>query len=164
MLKNRVNNEIKADKVRLIGDISGIFTLQEALQKATSTYQDLVEINPNTNPPICKIIQYNKYLYQLKKRAKEEKAKQTKVETKEIRLSYNIDTNDIQTKINQAIKFLKSGDRVLISMLFKGRSIIYAAQGKAKIGEFISRLTDYCVVEKAPILNDRKLTVVLRAK
>ena len=159
----RINKEIKAKQVRIVNtDNPGIYNFSDALKLAYEQNLDLVEINSTTNPPVCKILDYQKYLYQQKKKAKEMKANQVQIETKEIRLSYNIGDNDLLTKEKQAIKFLEDGNKVLLSMLFKGRTIAYVEQGKAKISQFINDID--CEIEKDIVLNNNKLTSVIKAK
>ena len=165
MSELKVNYEIKSKQVRIVdSDKNGIYDLNEALDLAKSLSLDLIEINSNVFPSICKILDYQKYLYQQKRKLKENKAKQTKIETKEIRLSYNIGNNDLQVKEKQAIKFLQSGYRVLISMFFKGRTICYTDLGKEKMEEFVSDLKDYGEIDKKLTLDGRKITVILKTK
>lgn len=161
----KINSNIRAREVRIVNtDNPGIYSLKDALKIADSLNLDLVEINCNVSPSICKVIDYQKYQYEQKKKAKENKAKQTKIETKEIRLGYNIGYNDLLTKQKQAIKFLETGNKVLISMFFKGRTIVYVDEGKLKMEQFISNLSDYSEIDKAPLLEGRKITAIIRAK
>ncbi len=160
----KINNEIKATKVRVVGEFAGVYSFREALNLANSKNLDLIEINSSVSPSICKILDYQKYQYQQKKKEKENKAKQSKVEIKEIRLSYNIGDNDLLTKEKQALKFLSNKDKVLLTMFFKGRTIMYVEQGKAKITQFINDLSDSCVVEKSPTLEGKKLICLIKSK
>lgn len=161
----KINSNIRAREVRIVNtDNPGIYSLKDALKIADSLNLDLVEINCNVSPSICKVIDYQKYQYEQKKKAKENKAKQAKIETKEIRLGYNIGVNDFLTKQKQAIKFLETGNKVLISMFFKGRTIVYVDEGKLKMEQFISNLSDYSEIDKAPLLEGRKITAIIRAK
>lgn len=161
----KINSNIRAREVRIVNtDSPGIYSLKDALKIADSLNLDLVEINCNVTPSICKVIDYQKYQYEQKKKAKENKAKQTKIETKEIRLGYNIGDNDLLIKQKQAIKFLEAGNKVLISMFFKGRTIVYADEGKLKTEQFIFSLSDYSEIDKVPSLEGRKITAIIRAK
>lgn len=161
----KINSNIRAREVRIVNtDSPGIYSLKDALKIADNLNLDLVEINCNVSPSICKVIDYQKYQYEQKKKAKENKAKQTKIETKEIRLGYNIGDNDLSTKEKQAIKFLEAGNKILISMFFKGRTIVYADQGKLKMEQFISNLSEYSEIDKVPSLEGRKITAIIRAK
>ena len=165
MTELKINKSIKAKQVRVVGiENTGIYNLKEALKLADDLNLDLVEINPTTDPPVCKIVDYQKYQYQQKKKLKESKSKQVQIETKEIRLGFNIGDNDLLIKERQATKFLENGNKVLISMFFKGRSIVYSDQGEEKIETFISDLSDYGEIEKKPILVGRKITAVIKPK
>lgn len=164
MTNVKINTEIRATKVRVVGEFAGIYSLKEALNLANSKNLDLIEINSSVNPSICKILDYQKYQYQQKKKEKENKAKQTKIETKEIRLSYNIADNDLSTKQKQALKFLSNKNKVLLTMFFKGRTVVYIEQGKAKMCQFIYDLLDKCIIEKAPTLEGKKLICLIRSK
>lgn len=159
----RINSEIKNKQVRIVDNPnSGIYDIKDALELAKSLELDLVEVNPNVYPSICKLLDYQKYQYIQKRKAKENKSKQ--IITKEIRLSYNIGSNDLSTKENQAIKFIKEGDRVLLSMFFKGRTIMHADLGKEKIDTFINDLSEYAEIDRKLILDGKKITVILKPK
>jgi len=165
MTELKINSNIRAREVRIVNiDSPGIYSLKDALKIADNLNLDLVEINCNVSPSICKVIDYQKYQYEQKKKAKENKAKQVKIETKEIRLGYNIGDNDLSTKEKQAIKFLEAGNKILISMFFKGRTIVYADQGKLKMEQFISNLSEYSEIDKVPSLEGRKIIAIIRAK
>jgi len=159
----RINSEIKNKQVRIVDNPnSGIYDTKDALELAKSLELDLVEINPNVYPSICKLLDYQKYQYIQKRKTKENKSKQ--IITKEIRLSYNIGDNDLLTKENQAIKFIKEGNRVLLSMLFKGRTIMHADLGKEKIESFINDLSECAEIERKSILDGKKITAILKPK
>lgn len=162
---NRLNLEIKSDTVRLVNcEYSGIYDTKYAFSLAFNAGLDLIEINPNTTPPICTIEEYSKFLYKKEKKEKELKKKQIVVETKEIRIGPNIAENDMLTKEKQALKFLKAGDKVLLSMFFKGREICLLKQGQEKMDTFIEDLGEDCKIDKAPKLDGKKLTAVLSLK
>ena len=161
----KINKEIKTNQVRIVdSDKAGIYNLKDALKLAEDLGLDLVEINSNIYPSICKIFDYQKYQYQQKRKNKENKSKNSQIETKEIRLSYNIGDNDLLTKEKQAIKFLQSGNKVLISMLFKGRTIMHSDLGMEKMNTFISDLESYSDIDKKPVLDGKKITATLKIK
>ena len=165
MVELKINKEIKVRQVRIVGiEKPGIYDLKDALKLASDLNLDLVEINSTTEPPICRIIDYQKYQYQQKKKLKENKSKQTQIETKEIRLGFNIGDNDLLIKERQAAKFLENGKKVLVSMFFKGRSIVYSNEGKEKIETFISDLSSCGEIEKNVILVGRKITAIIKPK
>ena len=125
---------------------------------------DLVKIAPNAKPPVCKIIDYGKYRYELARKEKEAKKKQKTVEVKEIRLSPNIDTNDLNTKVNAAKKFLSKGNKVKITLRFRGREMAHIAQSKHILDDFAKEVEDMAVVEKAPKQEGRSISMVLAEK
>ena len=149
--------------VRLVGENlePGIFNLREALSLATSLELDLVEISPTANPPVCKIIDYKKFLYELKKKQKEIKAKTAKVTIKEIRLGPNIDDHDFNFKLNHAMKFLKDGDKVKVDVFFKGRSIVYKDQGEIVLLKFAQDLAEYGKPEHLPKLEGKRMIMIM---
>ena len=151
----RINEEITAPRVRLVGDNvpeQGIISTSEALKKAEELGLDLVEITAKVDPPVCKIIDYQKYLYQQKKRAKEMKANSTKVVIKEIRFGPNTDEHDFQFKLKHAIGFLQEGSKVKASVFFKGRAILYVDQGEKLLLRFALELEEYGRAEQMPKL------------
>lgn len=125
---------------------------------------DLVEISPNANPPVCKIIEYQKYLYELKKREKERKANSTKIVIKEIRLGPQTDEHDFEFKLNHAIRFLKDGNKVKVDILFRGRAIVYKDQGEAQMLKFAEALLEYGKPEVMPRLEGRRMLMIIAPK
>ena len=137
---------------------------REAMKLAEEAELDLVKIAPNAKPPVCKIIDYGKYRYELARKEKEAKKKQKTVEVKEIRLSPNIDTNDLNTKVNAAKKFLSKGNKVKITLRFRGREMAHIAQSKHILDDFAKEVEDMAVVEKAPKQEGRSISMVLAEK
>lgn len=160
---NRINREIKVAEVRLVGDNveTGIYPTKEALRLAEEMELDLVEISPNAAPPVCKIIDYKKFLYEQKKRAKELKAKATKVEIKEIRFGPQTDEHDYEFKKKHGQKFLKEGAKVKAYVFFKGRSIIYKDQGEILLLRLATDLEEFGKVEQMPKLEGKRMTMFL---
>ncbi|WGH26337.1 MAG: translation initiation factor IF-3 [Candidatus Bostrichicola ureolyticus] len=152
-----------ATKVRLVGENVkiGIYTLKNALKIAKYNELDLVEINSKTDPPICKILEYKKFLYEQKKKQKLIKLKQDKVIIKEIRLGPQTNIHDIEFKIKNAKKFLKDKEKVKISIFFKGRSIMYKDHGKVLLFKFAYALNLYGKVEKMPIMDGKKMYMII---
>ncbi len=162
-----INEQIRDKEVRLIGSDGeqlGIMSAKEALKLAEDEGLDLVKIAPNAKPPVCKIIDYGKYRYELARKEKEARKKQKIVELKEIRLSPNIDKNDLNTKVNAARKFLAKGDKVKVTLRFRGREMAHVAQSKHVLDDFASELEDIAVVEKAPKQEGRSISMVLAEK
>ena len=162
----RVNGQIRAKEVRIVGDNveSKVYPIAQALKIAEEHEADLVEISPNAQPPVCRVIEYSKFLYQLKKRQKEMKAKQVKVEVKEIRFGPQTDDHDFNFKKNHAISFLKDGNKVRAYVYFKGRSILFKEQGEVLLLRFANDLEEYAKVEMMPVLEKKKMTIVLAPK
>ncbi|OQX78352.1 MAG: translation initiation factor IF-3, partial [Bacteroidetes bacterium 4484_249] len=150
----KVNHRITAPMVRVVGENveTGIYQLREALKMADEQDLDLVEISPTANPPVCKIIDYRKFLYDRKKKQKEINAKTAKVVVKEIRLGPNTDDHDFNFKLKHAQKFLEEGAKVKVDVFFRGRSIIYKEKGEIILLRFAQELEDYCKVERLPKL------------
>ena len=162
-----INEQIRDKEVRVIGEDGeqlGIMSAREALQLAEEAGVDLVKIAPTAKPPVCKIIDYGKYRYEMARKEKEAKKKQKVIEIKEIRLSPNIDTNDLNTKINAAKKFLSKGDRVKVTLRFRGREMAHMAASKHILDDFAEALADVSVVEKAPKVEGRSMTMFLTEK
>ena len=162
-----INEQIRDREIRLIGSNGeqlGIMSAREAMKLAEEAELDLVKIAPNAKPPVCKIIDYGKYRYELARKEKEAKKKQKTVEVKEIRLSPNIDTNDLNTKVNAAKKFLSKGNKVKITLRFRGREMAHIAQSKHILDEFAKEVEDMAVVEKAPKQEGRSISMVLAEK
>ena len=162
-----LNEQIRDKEVRLIGENGeqlGIMSSRAALKLAKEAELDLVKIAPNAQPPVCKIIDYGKYRYEQARREKEAKKKQKVIEIKEVRLSPNIDENDLNTKINAARKFIQKGDRVKVTLRFRGREMSHMAQSKHILDEFAEKLADVAVVEKPAKVEGRSLTLILSEK
>ena len=150
----RVNEQIHVREVRVVGDDieSAVMSTREAIQLAEEKGLDLVEISPNAAPPVCRIIDYSKFLYQQKKRQKEMKAKQVKIEVKEIRFGPQTDDHDYNFKLKYAKEFLSEGNKVKAYVFFKGRSILFKEQGEVLLLRFANDLEDYGKVEQMPVL------------
>ena len=162
-----INEQIRDKEVRLIGEDGeqlGIVSAKEALKIAEEAGLDLVKIAPNAKPPVCKVIDYGKYRYELARKEKDAKKKQKTVEIKEIRLSPNIDTNDLNTKMNAAKKFLTKGNKVKITLRFRGREMAHMNQSKHILDDIAENLADVAVVEKAPKIEGRSIGMVLAEK
>ena len=167
-LKNqyRVNEQIRAREVRIVGDDieSVVMPLQKALSLAEERELDLVEISPTAVPPVCRLIEYSKFLYQLKKRAKEQKAKQVKIDVKEIRFGPQTDDHDYNFKLKHAISFLKDGDKVKAYVFFKGRSILFKEQGEVLLLRFANDLEEYGKLDMMPVLEGKRMTIMMSPK
>ena len=167
-LKNqyRVNEQIRAKEVRIVGDDieSVVMPTFKALALAEERELDLVEISPTANPPVCRLIEYSKFLYQMKKRQKEQKAKQVKIDVKEIRFGPQTDEHDYNFKLKHAISFLKDGDKVKAYVFFKGRSILFKEQGEILLLRFAKDLEEYGKVDSMPVLEGKRMTIMISAK
>ena len=162
-----INEQIRDKEVRLIGSDGeqlGIMSAKEAMFKAQEAGLDLVKIAPQAKPPVCKIIDYGKYRYELARKEKEAKKKQKTIDVKEVRLSPNIDTNDLNTKVNAARKFLSKGDRVKVTLRFRGREMAHIQQSKHILDDFAELLSDIAVIEKPAKLEGRNMSMVLTEK
>ena len=161
----RVNDQIRVREVRIVGDNgSTVVPTRDALNMAREQGVDLVEISPNANPPVCRLIDYSKFLYQQKKRAKEMKAKQVKVEVKEIRFGPQTDEHDYQFKLKHAREFLEQGNKVRAYVYFRGRSILFKEQGEVLLLRFANDLEDYGKVESLPSLEGKKMFLYMAPK
>ncbi len=161
----RVNEQIRVREVRIVSDGgSTVMPTRQALDMAHQQGVDLVEISPNANPPVCRIIDYSKFLYQQKKRAKEMKAKQVKVEVKEIRFGPQTDEHDYQFKLKHAKEFLEEGNKVRAYVFFRGRSILFKEQGEVLLLRFANDLEEYGKVEHMPSLEGKKMFLYLAPK
>lgn len=163
----RINEQIRAKEVRIVGDEltePKIYSIFQALKLAEEKDLDLVEISPNAVPPVCRIIDYSKFLYQMKKRQKEQKAKQIKVNVKEIRFGPQTDDHDYQFKLKHAKGFLEDGDKVKAYVFFKGRSILFKEQGEVLLLRFANDLEDYAKVEQMPALEGKRMIIFLSPK
>ncbi len=162
-----INEQIRDKEVRLIGpngDQLGIMSARDAMMKAQEANLDLVKIAPNAKPPVCKIIDYGKYKYELARKEKEARKKQKTIEIKEVRLSPNIDSNDMNTKANAARKFIQKGDRVKVTLRFRGREMAHMHASKHVLDDFAGLLSDIATVEKAPKVEGRSMTMFLTEK
>ena len=162
-----INEQIRDKEVRLIGadgEQIGIVSSKEAQKIADDAGLDLVKIAPNAKPPVCKVIDYGKYRYELARKEKDAKKKQKTVELKEIRLSPNIEANDLNTKMNAARKFISKGDKVKITLRFRGREMAHMNNSKHILDDFAENLADVAVVEKAPKIEGRSIGMVLAEK
>ena len=161
----RINEQIRVREVRIVGDDgSMVVPTRQALDMARDEGVDLVEISPNANPPVCRLIDYSKFLYQQKKRAKEMKAKQVKVEVKEIRFGPQTDEHDYQFKLKHAKEFLEEGNKVRAYVFFRGRSILFKEQGEVLLLRFANDLEEYGKVESMPSLEGKKMFIYLAPK
>ena len=162
-----INEPIRDREVRLIGENGeqlGIMSAREAMKIASEADLDLVKIAPKAQPPVCKIVDYGKYRYEQSRREKEAKKKQKTVELKEVRLSPNIDTNDLNTKVNNAKKFIGKGNRVKVTLRFRGREMAHVQQSKHILDDFAKLLEDVAVVEKPAKMEGRSMSMVLTEK
>ncbi|MFT4072026.1 MAG: translation initiation factor IF-3 [Dysgonamonadaceae bacterium] len=162
----RTNEKIRVREVRLVGDNveNGVYSIQEALRLAEQAGVDLVEISPNAAPPVCRITDYQKFLYQQKKKQKEQKAKSVKVVVKEIRFGPQTDDHDFNFKLKHAKSFLEEGSKVKAYVFFKGRSILFKEQGEVLLLRFAAELEDYGKVESMPTLEGKKMIIMLSPK
>jgi translation initiation factor IF-3 len=162
----RVNEKIRAQKVRLVGENieTGVYSLNQALEIARNEGLDLVEISPNADPPVCKVIDYSKFKYEQKKKQKELKSRTHKVVVKEIRFSPNTDDHDFNFKLKHAINFLKEGAKVKAYVHFVGRSIVYKERGEILLLKFAQNLEEYAKVEELPKLEGKRMFLMLTPK
>lgn len=166
-ISNLINEQIREKEVRLIGEAGqqiGVVPIEEARALAKEADLDLVLIAPKADPPVCKIIDFGKFRYEQARKEKEAKKKQKVIEVKEIRFSPNIDVNDIKTKANMARKFIDHGDRVKVTMRFRGREMSHMNESKHVLDDFAEMLSDIAVVEKAPKVEGRNMTMFLAKK
>jgi len=162
-----INEQIRDREIRLIGEEGeqlGVMSSREAQKLADEAGLDLVKIAPTAKPPVCKIVDYGKYRYEQARKEKEARKKQKTIEIKEIRLSPNIDTNDLNTKINAAKKFLTKGDKVKVTLRFRGREMAHMNASKHILDDFAEALTEIAVVEKPAKVEGRSMTMVLAEK
>ena len=166
-LEHQLNEEIQDKEVRLIGDDGaqlGIMSAEAANALAEEQGLDLVKISPNATPPVCKIMDYSKFCYDQKKREKDAKKNQKVVEVKEIRMSPSIDTNDLNTKIKAALKFLADGNRVKVSVRFRGREMAHTNIGEKLLMDFAEACSEVAAMEKSPKLEGRFMAIFLAPK
>ena len=162
-----INEQITFKEVRVIdsdGSQLGILPIKDALETAYSKYLDLVNVSPNANPPVCKIMDYGKYRFEIAKREKEARKNQKVIETKEIRLGLNIDKHDFETKGNHAIQFLKSGNKLKVSIRFRGRELGHPEIGLDIMSRFAEYCQEYAVVEKPAKMESRNMLMFLAPK
>lgn len=164
--EHKLNHLIRASNVRLVGENVevGVYTLSQALKLAEDLEQDLVEISPNADPPVCRIVDYKKFLYEQKKKKKEQKANQTKSEVKEIRFGPNTDEHDFEFKYKHAENFLKEGHKVRAYVFFKGRSIVYKERGEVLLLQLAQRLVEIAKIEQLPRLEGKKMFLLMSPK
>jgi translation initiation factor IF-3 len=164
--QHKINRKIRAEEVRLVGDNVeiGVYPIKQALEIADEQELDLVEISPNANPPVCKVMDYKKFVYEQKKREKVLKSKATKVIIKEIRFGPNTDDHDYEFKKKHAEKFLKDGAKLKAYVFFKGRSIIYKDQGEILLLKLAQELEDYGKVEQMPKLEGKRMIMFIAPK
>lgn len=165
--EHRINNKIRVPKVRLVGDnieTPGVYSIQDAMKLADDLELDLVEISPTADPPVCRILDYQKFLYQQKKKQKEIKAKQVKTVVKEIRFGPQTDDHDYAFKLKHAQEFIKEGSKVKAYVFFRGRSILFKEQGEILLLRFANDLEDVARVEQMPVLEGKRMTMFLSPK
>lgn len=164
--QHRINEQIRCREVRIVGDDieSEVLPTRQALQLAQQKGVDLVEISPNAQPPVCRLINYSKFLYQQKKRQKEMKAKQVKIEVKEIRFGPQTDEHDYNFKLKHAKEFLSEGDKVKAYVFFRGRSILFKEQGEVLLLRFANDLEEYGKVEQMPVLEGKRMILFIAPK
>lgn len=162
-----INEQIRDREIRLVGEAGeqlGIMPSKDAYKMAQDAGLDLVKIAPTAKPPVCKIIDYGKYRYEMTRKEKEARKKQKTVDMKEVRLSPNIDTNDLNTKVSAARKFISKGDKVKISLRFRGREMAHVRNSRHILDEFAEKLSDIAIVEKPPKMEGRSMTMFLTEK
>ncbi len=162
-----INEQIRDKEIRLIGENGeqlGIMSAKDAMKLAREAELDLVKIAPTAKPPVCKIIDYGKYRYEMARREKEAKKKQKVIEVKEVRLSPNIDTNDLNTKINSARKFLEKGNKVKVTLRFRGREMAHMQASKHILDDIAEELKDVATIEKPAKVEGRSISMVLAEK
>ena len=162
-----INEQIRDREIRLIGEYGeqlGIISARDAMKLDREANLDLVKIAPTAKPPVCKIIDYGKYRYEQARREKEARKKQKTIEVKEIRLSPNIDTNDLNTKVNQARKFVSGGNKVKVAVRFRGRELAHTAVGKTILEDFAQKLSDIAVIDKPAKLEGKSMVMFLVEK
>ena len=162
-----INEQIRDKEVRVIGEEGqqlGVMSPKDAMKLAREAEVDLVKVAPSAKPPVCKLVDYGKYKYELVRKEKEAKKKQRTIEVKEVRLSPNIDVNDLNTKCNSARKLIEKGNKVKVSLRFRGREMAHIDSSKHILEDFAEKLSDIAVVDKAPKLEGRSMTMFLTEK
>jgi translation initiation factor IF-3 len=165
-LEHRINDLIRVPEVRLVGENlePGLYPTRVAYDKAQELGLDLVEISPNASPPVCRIIDYNKFLYEKKKKEKEIKANAKKQEVKEIRFTANTDEHDVEFKAKHAENFLQEGNKVKTTLMFRGRAIVFKERGELLLLQFAKRLEEFASVEQLPTLEGKRMMMTLTPK
>ena len=162
-----INEQIRDKEVRVIGAEGGqlgVMSIKDALRVAEEAEMDLVRVSPNAKPPVCKIVDYGKFRYEMARKEKDAKKKQRTVEIKEVRLSPNIEENDLNTKVGMARKFLEKGNRVKVTLRFRGRELAYVNQSKKILDQFAEKLSDISVVDKPAKFEGRSMIMFLAEK
>lgn len=162
-----INEQIRDKEVRLVGEDGeqlGVMAVKDAMKVAKEANLDLVKIAPQAKPPVCKVIDYGKYRYELARKEKEAKKKQKTTDVKEIRLSPNIDENDLNTKVGQARKFLSKGDKVKVALRFRGREVAHMGMSRQILDKFFQKVEDIAVVEKPAKMEGRSMIMFLTEK
>ncbi len=164
--EHKINNRIQASQVRLVGEniTVGVYSLAEALKIADAQELDLVEISPNADPPVCRVVDYKKFLYEQKKKKKEQKANQAKQDVKEIRFGPNTDEHDFEFKLKHAENFIQEGHKVRAYVFFKGRAIVYKERGEVLLLQLAQKLQEIAKVEQLPRLEGKKMFLMLSPK
>lgn len=163
----RINEKIRVDKVRLIGaegEQLGVVEIQDALKRATEVGLDLVEVSPQSAPPVCRIMNFSKFKYDQEKKEKAARRKQRVIHVKEIRFKPKIGEHDYQTKLHHMQRFLKRGDRIKVTLVFRGREMAHQELGRAILDRFAKDISDIGEIEKGPLAEGRNLIVIVRAK
>ncbi len=163
----RINSDITADKVRLVdedGEMRGVYATSKALELAEEAGLDLVEVSPNADPPVCKILDYGKYKYEQQKKANEARKKQKTVELKEVKITPRIEKNDYDVKMRNARRFLEDGNKVKVSMRFRGREMAHQEIGRELFEKMQKELVELCVVELQPKFEGRQMIMILGPK
>lgn len=163
----QINEMIRDREVRVIGEQGqqlGVMSSREALDMAREAGVDLVKVSPSAKPPVCKLIDYGKYRYEMDRKAKEQKKKQKSLDVKEVRLSPNIDVNDLNTKSNAARKFLEKGNKVKVTLRFRGREMARIDASRHILTDFAEKLADIAVIDKAPKMEGRSMSIFLAVK
>ncbi|WP_051259765.1 translation initiation factor IF-3 [Peptoniphilus mikwangii] len=167
MKELQINEDIREKEVRLVDDEGnqvGVVTRVRALEMAEEKKLDLVNVSPNSKPPVCRIMDYGKYRYDMIKKEREAKKKQKVINVKELRLTPSIETNDLKTKANRAKEFLQNGDRVKISVRFRGREMGHTEMGKDVLDNFVELISEYGVVDKKPKIEGKSMIMFLSPK
>jgi len=164
--EHKINEYIRVVEVRLVGEniTPGVYPTKQAYDMALEQGLDLVEISPNAVPPVCRIVDYNKFLYEKKKKEKEIKAHSKKVEVKEIRFTPNTDEHDVEFKVKHAESFLKEGNKVRAYVMFRGRAIVFKERGELLLLQFADRLKEVASVEQLPLLEGKRMMMTLAPK